>query len=184
MRVSQCMWVCVCVCLWVHDKQRHLEPSRLTAQTWDRFNIFMAPAQDTWLCRARCKRARSFAQICSQVPRNRFAGLITATSCRRCRWQRRYADVRVFTHIFRDVLTHTHTLTVGARCAGLCHQSVVGHAFTACAVYLLCPVGGKRERERHTHNACPRTRSNPLSVLITSTACYCLSSCIPCSQGM
>lgn len=51
-----------------------------------------------------------------QVPRNRFAGLITATSCRRCRWQRRYADVRVFTDVLRDVLTHTHrrTLAVGA----------------------------------------------------------------------
>lgn len=33
-----------------------------------------------------------------QVPRNRFAGLITATSCRR---RRRHADV--FTDIFRDV---------------------------------------------------------------------------------
>lgn len=50
-----------------------------------------------------------------QVPRNRFAGLITATSCRRCRWQRRYADVRVFTDVFRDVLTHTHTQT-NTRC--------------------------------------------------------------------
>lgn len=49
-----------------------------------------------------------------QVPRNRFAGLITATSCRR--WQRRYADVRVFTDVFREMYSHTHrrTLAVGA----------------------------------------------------------------------
>lgn len=82
-----------------------------------------------------------------QVPRNRFAGLITATSCRRCRWQRRYADVRVFTDVFRDVLTHTHTdeHSLWARCPGLRHQSVVGHAFTACAAYLLSPVGWSGE---------------------------------------
>lgn len=69
MRVSPsvCVSVCVSECT-ISNGTWSIEytQAQTHSQTSDRFNIFMAPAQDTWLCRARCKRARSFAQICSK----------------------------------------------------------------------------------------------------------------------